>query len=68
MWLRREPNNRSKPTNLASIRVSQRESPGEFCDFYALIMPDFLMDFLSELVEESGSESVGCELETIRVS
>ena len=49
MWRRREPNNCSNPTNLPSFRVSQRESPSEFCDFYALIIPDFLMNSLSEL-------------------
>ncbi len=41
MWLRREPNNRSKPTHLKYFSASQRKSPSEFEDFSALIQPNF---------------------------
>ena len=41
MWLRREPNNRSKPTHLKSFSATQRQSPSESEDFSVLIQPNF---------------------------
>ena len=52
MWLRREPNNRSKPTYLKYFSASQRQSPSESEDFLILIQPNFLIDFLSESIQE----------------
>ena len=43
MSLRREPNNRSKPTNWPSLSVSQRESPSKVRKFPVLSKPDFLV-------------------------
>jgi len=52
MWLRREPNNRSKSTHLKHFSASQHKSPSDSEDFPVLIQPDFLMDFLSESAQE----------------
>jgi hypothetical protein len=52
MWLRREPNNRSKSTHLKHFSASQHKSPSESEDFPVPIQPDFLMDFLSESAQE----------------
>ena len=49
MRLRREPNNRSKPTHLKSFSATQRQSPSESEGFPVLIQPNFLMDFLSDI-------------------
>ena len=49
MWLRREPNNRSKPTHLKSFSATQRQPSSESEDFPVLIQPNFLMDFLSDI-------------------
>jgi hypothetical protein len=49
MRLRREPNNRSKPTHLKYFRTPQRQSPSESEVFPVLIQPNFLMDFLSDI-------------------
>ena len=45
MWLRREPNNRSKPTHLKSFSATQHKSPSESKNFPVLIQPNFLMVF-----------------------
>jgi len=68
MRLRREPNNRSKPTHLKYFNATQRKSSSEFSEFSVLIKPDFLIDFLSESAQECESESVGSKLKTIIVS
>jgi hypothetical protein len=49
MRLRREPNNRSKPTHLKSFSATQRQPSSESEDFPVLIQPNFLMDFLSDI-------------------
>jgi hypothetical protein len=41
MWLRREPNNRSKPTHLKYFSTPQHKSPSESEDFPVLIQPNF---------------------------
>jgi hypothetical protein len=67
MRLRREPNNRLKPTHLKYFSASQRQSPSGSEDFPVLIQPNFLMDFLSETAQEGRSASAEGELKTIKV-
>jgi hypothetical protein len=45
MWLRREPNNRSKSTHLKSFSATQRQSPSESENFPVLIQPNFCLIF-----------------------
>jgi hypothetical protein len=45
MWLRREPNNRSKPPISLSISVNPREHSGKTRPFAVRIKPDFSDEF-----------------------
>ena len=45
MWLRREPNNRSKPPISPSMSINPREHPGQTRPFAIRIKPDFSDEF-----------------------